>query len=208
MELLDKNAKDLNEKIESISNINDNKNNITEEEKQNLIKELPKFRYHPNVYSNPITTFANGICQCCGKNVKAYIEMMYSKENINCICFNCIADGSAAKKFDGEFIEYAEKINDNNKEDELFHRTPGYASWQGENWLACCDDYCEFIGDTGTKELEELGIAEEVFEEYSKKYGSDDMEWIKQHLTNGGSVAGYLFKCKKCGKYHLDVDMD
>lgn len=36
-------------------------------------------------------------------------------------------------------------------------------SWQGEYWLACCDDFCAYIGDVGTKELEEMGIADEVF---------------------------------------------
>jgi protein yieJ len=35
--------------------------------------------------------------------------------------------------------------------------------------VACCDDYCAFLGDVGTKELEELGIADEVFDDYVKR---------------------------------------
>lgn len=74
----------------------------------------------------------------------------------------------SSRKFDGIFIQRAEKnkVDDPAKIDELFKRTPGYVSWQGEHWLACCNDFCAFIGDVGTKELEELGIADDVFEEY------------------------------------------
>lgn len=184
-------------------------NNIKnfDNEKEEIIKSLPKFKYHPNLYNSNIVTFKNGICQCCGKEVKAYIDSMYSEEDIDCICLHCVADGSAAKKFDGTFIQYAEQVNNPVAIEELEKRTPGYESWQGEHWLACCDDYCEFIGDVGTKELNNMGIAEEVFDEYEKKYNYGDIEWIMQNLTAFGPVAGYLFKCRKCGKYHLYVDM-
>lgn len=62
------------------------------------------------------------------------------------------------------FIRDAESglVSDPQKTEELFKRTPGYASWQGEYWLACCNDYCAFIGDVGTEELERMGIADEV----------------------------------------------
>ena len=84
-------------------------------------------------------------------------------------------------------------------------RTPGYVSWQGEYWLACCNDYCAFIGNVGAKELEDMGIADEVFEEYDSlnKY-----EGAREYLEKSGPLAGYLFKCLHCGKYHLWVDAD
>lgn len=186
------------------SNTINNKTKLTKEE---IIKSLPKFKYHPNLYANGMVTFANGICQCCEKEVKAYIETMYCKEDIDCICLHCVADGSAAKKFEGSFIQDAEEINNPEAIEELYSRTPGYYSWQGEYWLACCDDYCEFVGDVGTKELIEMGIADEVFDEYVKKSNYEDIDWVKDRLLARGDVAGYLFKCKKCGKYHLHVDM-
>lgn len=187
------------------SNVIDKKTKLTREEE--IIKSLPKFKYHPNLYTNEIVTFANGKCQCCEKKVNAYIETMYCKECVDCICLYCIADGSAAKKFDGFFIQDAEEINNPEAIEELYSRTPGYLSWQGEYWLACCNDYCEFIGDVGTKELNEMGISDEVFDEYEKKYDEEDIKWLKDNLTARGEVAGYLFRCKKCGKYHLHVDM-
>lgn len=113
-----------------------------------------------------------------------------------------------AKKFDGQFIEWAEdfKVNDENKREELYCRTPGYISWQGERWLACCEDYCAYLGDVGTKELEEMGIADEVFAEYD----SSDCRYedARKYLVKSGSMAGYLFQCLHCKKYHLWVDAD
>ena len=179
---------------------------ISEEEKQELIKTLPTFEYHPNVYKNGIVEFKYGICNCCGKEVKAYVGVMYTNEDVNCICMNCIKDGYAAEKFNGSFIQYAQEISNQEKTKILYSKTPGYVSWQGEYWLACCDDYCEFIGDTGIKELKELGISDEVIDECCKNYGWKK-EDLKNNLTAGGTYVGYLFKCKHCGKYHLYVDL-
>lgn len=199
--------KKIKEVSKEQNNVKKNEKKLAQEEKEEVIKFLPKFKYHPNLYNNSIVTFGNGICQCCGNEIKAYVETMYCKENVDCICLHCIADGSATKKFDGTFIQEAEPINNPEAIEELEKRTPGYVSWQGEHWLACCDDYCEFIGDVGTLELKEMGISEEVFDEFEKNFNYGDIEWIKENLTSAGSVAGYLFKCKKCGKYHLYVDM-
>ncbi len=165
------------------------------------------FKYHPNIYENGIVIKESGICQCCGKTVSEYCTCMYCKDNVNCICFECIENGKAAEKFNGTFIQDAEidKVDDQSKIDELFNRTPGYVSWQGEHWLACCNDFCMFIDDVGTKELEEMGIADEVFLEYDALGEYDD---VRDCLEKAGSMAGYLFRCLHCGKYHLWVDAD
>lgn len=165
------------------------------------------FKYHPNVYDNDIIEHKNGVCQCCRKEVSEYSNTMYCKEDVHCICLECISDGKAAEKFSGSFIQDAESglVSDPRKTEELFKRTPGYVSWQGEYWLTCCDDYCAFIGDVGTKELEQMGIADEVFAEYDARGEVDD---ARKHLTKAGSLAGYLFQCLHCGKYRLQVDAD
>ena len=170
---------------------------------------LPTFKYHPNCYNNVFEKAKAGIntaCQCCGEPTEIFYGAMYCHEEVNCLCPKCIASGAAAKKFNGQFIQDAENIkNCTDKIDELFHRTPGYVSWQGENWLAHCNDYCAFIGDVGTKELEEMGIAEEVFEDYAQMdgYSIDD---VQRFLVKAGNMAGYLFQCLHCGKYRLWVD--
>lgn len=147
----------------------------------------------------------SGKCQCCGQKTDKYIEHMYSTANINCLCLTCVASGKAALKFSGSFIQDAEPVSDSAKTKELFERTPGYISWQGEHWLACCDDYCAYIGDVGTEELEEMGIADEVFEEYNAR---EEYEDARFYLEKCGSMAGYLFRCLHCQKYHLWVDTE
>lgn len=170
------------------------------------------FKYHPNIYDLDIFHEAEEgsypICQCCGQETKFSYQTMYSRESVDCLCPQCIASGDAAKKFNGQFVQEAEdfKVNDENKRQELYYRTPGYISWQGEYWLACCEDYCAYIGEVGTKELEEMGIADEVFAEYdSRDYGYED---VRAYLVKAGSMAGYLFQCLHCKKYHLWVDAD
>ena len=55
------------------------------------------------------------------------------------------------------------------------------------------------------EKLKEMGIAEEVFEEYNKRYEFADVE---KYLVKDGSICGYLFRCLHCKKYHLYVDAD
>lgn len=169
-----------------------------------------QFKYHPNVWKLGIFCRAEGrlpVCECCGTPTEFYLDGMYAEEDVSCICPRCVASGRAAKKFDGTFIEGAEDdlVNDEEKADELYHRTPGYQCWQSEVWLACCGDYCAFLDYVGTAELEEMGIADEVFEEYEQRGEYPD---VRENLEKQGSMAGYLFRCLHCGKYHLWVDVD
>ena len=169
------------------------------------ISSLPKFKYHPNIYESDCVNFEQGVCECCGKTVEVYVPIMYSKEDVNCICMECVASGAAAEKFDGSFIQDADSIDNEEAQNELYCRTPGYVSWQGENWAACCNDYCAYLGTVGTPELEKLGIADDFFEEDGSFDGYD---LARECLTKDGSLCGYLFRCLHCGKYHLRVDAD
>ena len=185
---------------------------LTKEEeaaKRERLKDLPKFRYHPD----PIGTgaFEEGeekTCPCCGKKRTVYYSITpYCVEDVENICPTCIANGEAARKYEATFIQGAEWEGepDKEKEEELFCRTPGYISWQGEYWLSCCDDYCAYLGTVGTKELKAMDIADEVFEEYAAR---DEFEDVEEYLVKDGSLCGYLFQCLHCGKYHLWVDAD
>ena len=169
-------------------------------------KLLPKFKYQPNLYENGTVTFEEWACACCGAKVDAYISGMYCVEEVYGICLDCVANGKAAEKFDGTFIQdVEEEVEDPEKTDELLHRTPGYHSWQGEYWLTCCNDYCAYLGTVGTKELEEMGIADQVFEDYDK---NGDYEDVREYLEKDGSFCGYLFQCLHCKKYRIGVDAD
>ena len=170
-------------------------------------KNLPFFKYNPNAYQDKeYFSTQNNICKCCNKPTNMWTEWMYCVDGVDCVCAQCIYDGSAAKKFNGEFVDFIEPgVDDADKTDELIHRTPGYLSWQGEHWLVCCADYCAFVGHVGTKELVEMGIADETIRECEEVY---DFAIDREFLEKDGSLAGYLFQCLHCGKYHLWVDCD
>ena len=185
---------------------------LTEKEeaaRRERLKDLPQFRYYPD----PVGTgaFEEGeakTCPCCGKKSTVYYSTMpYCVENVENLCPLCISNGKAAKKYDATFIQDAEWKGEPDKEknEELFRRTPGYMSWQGEYWLSCCDDYCAYLGTVGTRELKAMDIADEVFEEYAAR---NEFEDVREYLVKDGSLCGYLFRCLHCGKYHLWVDAD
>jgi len=164
---------------------------------------LPKFKYHPNAYRNGTFRKCEDdkavTCQCCGCKTIYF----YEKVSAGCLCPNCIASGNAAKRFDCWFVQDAETVHDKEKVEELFRRTPGYESWQGENWLACCTDFCAFLGDTSAKELRKMGVLEEVVADLKAHNGGYCDE--PEHLGSG--VSAYLFQCLHCGKYRIWTDM-
>lgn len=169
------------------------------------------FKYHPNLWELDILSKNEdgslARCQCCENETEYYYDTMYASDDVDCICLECIASGKAAEKFDGDFIQIGEveKVNDQEKIKELFTRTPGYVSWQGESWLACCNDFCTYLGEVGAKELKELGIAEEVINRYYERQEFPYRD-IEKYLVKNGYLCGYLFQCLHCKKYHLNVD--
>ena len=182
-----------------------------EEKKQRteLSQSLPHFIYHPD----PLATgaFVEGeakVCPSCGKKSNVYYNLLpYCIDNIENLCPFCIANGLAAEKFDAEFVQDAEWSGQTNPEKDklLFCQTPGYSSWQGENWLSCCQDQCAYLGTGGTRELMDMGIAEQVLADYEERGEYQDIEG---YLVKDGSLCGYLFRCLHCQKYQIWVDAD
>ena len=176
------------------------------------LKSLPHFRYHPDPFKTGVfKDDASVVCECCEQATDVYYcTSVYCVADVNYLCPHCIASGAAAAKFDASFIQDADPLPPSTsdaqaKTEELFKRTPGYFSWQGEHWLACCGDYCEFLGNVGTEELRDLGIAKEVFAEYALR-GEFVVEDVQGYLVAGDDMAGYLFRCIRCGNYKIYVD--
>lgn len=147
------------------------------------------------------------VCDCCGKGTSViYSGPFYSVEDINVLCPKCIASGKASKRFDGEFVDYAilsSTISEEYKK-ELCCRTPSYNGWQQEYWPDHCGDFCEFIAYVGWKEIVEMGLENSIeFTSESEGYSEH-----KEHIINGSSCQGYLFRCLNCKKYILYVDCD
>ena len=56
------------------------------------------------------------------------------------------------------------------------------------------------------EELEELGIKDEVLEDYTSQVPSYPIDVVEEYLSKDGDLTGYLFRCLHCGKYRLYVD--
>jgi uncharacterized protein len=65
---------------------------------------IPTFRYHPDPLVSVFQPF-EGPCPCCGRpRTIGYIGPFYAEVEVDGICPDCIADGKAAAKWDGEFV--------------------------------------------------------------------------------------------------------
>jgi hypothetical protein len=172
--------------------------------------ELPIFKYYPDpIKAGDFKTDKTVICDCCERETDVYYNgSFYCTEEVEFLCPRCIKSGEASEKLEGSFQDFYEEINDKSKTDELCHRTPGYAGWQSGNWLAHCDDDCAFVGYVGWKEIVEMGLEAEIEADLTLESHGYDFADIKKHLTNDGSMQGYLFRCLVCGKHRLYADCD
>lgn len=188
-------------------------------------KALPVFKYHPDpIGTEAFSTDKTVKCDCCHQPTDIYYERpFFSTDDIDALCPWCIADGSASKKFNGEFQDSAsvEGINPEYDEDdefsgikdpypseminELVTRTPGYRGWQQELWLAHCNEPCAFIGYVGWDEIKDRLDEFVSLENDIAEYGLS-IDELSRYLRNNGDCQGYLFQCLHCGKLRLCFD--
>jgi len=185
------------------------------------MSNLPKFKYHPDPIGTGTFIVGETVsCDCCNKEVDVYYERpFYSVEEIIAICPFCIANGEAAKKFDGEFQDsysiegilpdpdIPTTFNNEDAIVEVTTKTPGYRGIQQEVWLNHCDDLCAFIGyvvwDDIKSKLNDLACLESDIE----KFGMNISD-LETHLIKDGHMQGYLFQCLHCKKFRLHMDFD
>lgn len=172
---------------------------------------IPVFRYHPDPLATGSIRQSDVVCVCC-EIARGYIytAAVYAAGSYrDRICPWCIADGSAAEKLKAMFSCYlslAEAGVPNAVIEEVTRRTPGFNSWQQENWLTCCGDACEFHGDAPRSELQALqgSTLARTLASWNWKEGN----WMKfiEHYQPGGNPAVYKFRCRHCGDTAYAVD--
>lgn len=174
-------------------------------------ESLPFFKYHPNPVETENIKVSEDICLCCNQN-RGYIYQasIHTKLRLNgSVCPWCIADGSAAKKFDATFTDcgFIKTISEEIKE-ELSKRTPGYICWQVNVWSFHCDDACEFHGDVSEDEVRSFD--EETFLRFCDDNFLDEengKEMISQYYEYPGNPAIYKFVCRHCQDVSFYMDM-
>ncbi len=172
-------------------------------------RSLPIFRYYANPYVSDVFERSYANCECCEESSE-YIycgHFFYSDVDEPHFCPWCIADGSAAAKFEGEF-------NDSNfigtgeisREvvSEVAERTPGFVSFQQGPWLAHCGNACRFLGDIGDidKSLLETEAARDFMQSIREQIGlKDDEIWNKVLCTTNRerNLSIFVFACLHCG---------
>ena len=172
---------------------------------------LPHFRYHPDPIATGSIKESQNECRACGQ-VRGYIytSSVYAREDFNeNICPWCIADGSAAEKFDATFSDDNSLLDADVPDavvDEVTKRTPGFECWQSEVWLTCCEDACEFHGDAAKVDLQAL--EEEDVEDMLAEWDWSFSEWKKlvKNYQPKGDPAVYKFVCRHCktARYNMD----
>jgi len=112
---------------------------------------LPAFPYHPNPIGTGSVVESEAPCKACGAaRGYIYVGPVYATEELDkAFCPWCIADGSAAAKFDAEFTDASLDVPDDVSADvidEIGRRTPGFSAWQQDHWLYHCGDGAAFLG--------------------------------------------------------------
>ncbi|CAL9491455.1 CbrC family protein [Streptomyces sp. enrichment culture] len=116
--------------------------------------DLPFFRYHPDPLASGSIRASAESCACCGRSTGwIYTATFYSAHEVSGrFCPWCIADGSAADRFVGEFTD---SYGLDGVLHEVARRTPGFHAWQDPHWLVHCHDAGAFVGEVGYTELAE-----------------------------------------------------
>jgi uncharacterized protein len=180
----------------------------------NMIKmseNLPFFKYHPNPIETGNVIASEDICLCCNqKRGYIYQSSIYTPQDLDgSVCPWCIANGSAAKKFEATFSDDYILVESGISDDiieEVTKRTPSYISWQQEVWLIHCKDVCEFHGDAEEKETKNLDtdtIRTFCFENEIKDEVGD---LTLKNYQKGGNPAIYKFVCRHCNEVKLYFD--
>lgn len=165
--------------------------------------ELPVFRYHPDpVATGAIRENHALACPCCGLLTGwIYATTPYGPGDPPAdLCPWCIADGSAARQFGADFVSDIVGEVPASVADEVHLRTPGFISWQGEQWLTHCGDAAAFLGPAGWEELKHLPDARAAL----RDEGCDDA--TQALMRKDGDLTAYLFRCLHCDRHLACAD--
>ncbi|WP_371749783.1 CbrC family protein [Streptomyces sp. NBC_01283] len=171
---------------------------------------LPFFRYHPDPLASGSIRASADKCVCCDRSTGwIYTASFYTAQEINGnLCPWCIADGSAAERFEGEFSDsYGLDGVSEATLHEVTRRTPGFHAWQDPHWLVHCHDAAAFIGEVGYTELATHPEALEQLRLDLRMSGWHDAAQLERFLTHLGEAATVmLFRCTVCATHLAYTD--
>ncbi|MBY6411491.1 CbrC family protein [Rhodococcus sp. BP-252] len=182
-----------------------------------MTADLPNFRFNPRAYELGYFVNESGKCDACGRERELkYRGSFYCVDEVDYLCPWCVADGTAARTFGGEFNDWLgiegvpsspdEPITiDVDESREVSERTPSYPTWQQEQWKSHCGRPCAFVGDVGADDLQNYLHEHDFAADVNGGTGYDTTV-VRSFLEREGDLAGYLFRCLSCGAHRLHVD--
>lgn len=172
--------------------------------------DLPFFRYHPDPLASGSIRASAESCACCGRSTGwIYTATFYSAHEVSGrFCPWCIANGSAADRFAGEFTDsYGLDGVSDDVLHEVTRRTPGFHAWQDPHWLVHCQDAGAFVGEVGYTELAEHPEALDQLRTDMRMDGCHDESQLERLLTHlGEGMTAMLFRCTVCGAHLAYAD--
>jgi uncharacterized protein CbrC (UPF0167 family) len=177
------------------------------------MEPLPEFRYHADPVASGSVVASDAECRVCGKaRGYVYTGPVYAEEDLDdAVCPWCIADGTAAQKFDATFVDSEALMGDVREKvmTQVIERTPGFNSWQSEQWPVCCGDATRFVMPAGYMDLvgpDGLdGVAVTYVVQQMGISGRAAINLVESLNRDRGPTA-FLFECLHCGRKHLYID--
>lgn len=171
---------------------------------------LPSFRYHPDPVASGSIRESAETCACCERATGwIYTATFYTAQDVSGqFCPWCIADGSAAERFKGDFTDsYGLDGVSAETLEQVTRRTPGFHAWQDPHWLVHCNDVAAFIGEVGYTELAAHPEALDQLRTDLRIGGWHDAARLESFLTHlGQGASAMLFRCTVCGTHLAYAD--
>ncbi|MFE7531984.1 CbrC family protein [Kitasatospora sp. NPDC057542] len=171
---------------------------------------LPYFRYHPDPVASGSIRESAETCACCERATGwTYTATFYTAQDVTGrFCPWCIADGSAAERFEGDFTDsFGLDGVDAETLEQVTRRTPGFHAWQDPHWLVHCNDAAAFIGEVGYTELTAHPEALDQLRADLRLNGWHDATQLENFLTHlGHGASEMLFRCTSCGTHLAYAD--
>lgn len=167
--------------------------------------EYPKLKYVKDSKGFFDYSKEGVVCKCCGNNTHFYAFSIYSTEDIDVICYDCVVSGNACKKFNGTFNEVSKLIDNKEAMNEIIKKPPTIPAYQEIGWPTCCNDMCIYLGVCSKEDLEN----EQIWNDIEETYDEDDAKYIPlEELKEMNPSYLLLFKCPVCNKHRIVVDLD
>src|SRR5690606_20932467 len=169
---------------------------------------------HPDPIGSGSVVTSSKKCKCCQRSRGfIYVGPVYAEKDLTeALCPWCIADGSAAKKYDATVVD-SEAFDENASAAaiiEILERTPGVNTFQSEQWPSCCGEPAAFVTPAGIAEIRAR---------FYQLEGSLMMHIVHEMRISGGaarqmlesfyrdrSPTVFVFKCRHCNTQPFYVD--